>query len=51
MEMAISYLNNSEERFDEVINTQPPEEPGFEAIYSIAGLLIVFYVVRRKFYK
>ncbi|WP_292488023.1 cytochrome c3 family protein [Methanohalobium sp.] len=52
MEMALSYLNNSEERFDEVINAQPPEEePGFEAIYSIAGLLLVFYLVRRKYSK
>ncbi|MFP4655186.1 MAG: PGF-CTERM sorting domain-containing protein [Methanohalobium sp.] len=52
MEMAFRYLNNSEERFDEVINTQPPEEePGFGATYSIAGLLVVFYLVRRKFHK
>jgi len=49
MEKANEYLNKSGKLFNSVIESEKPvEQPGFEAIVAIFGLMFMFWIVKRR---
>jgi formate-dependent nitrite reductase cytochrome c552 subunit len=49
MEKANEYLDKSEKLFNSVTETEEPvEQPGFEAIVAVFGLMFMFWVARRR---
>ena len=49
MEKANEYLDKSEKLFNSVTETEEPvEQPGFEAIVAVFGLMFMFWIAKKR---